>query len=790
MLRHSFLLAFRSFLRFKSTFFINLIGLSAGLACAILIYLWVNDELHVDGFHAKGERLYRIMTNAPSPQGINTTEGTGGGLGETLAKEMPEVEFATVTTPAAWFQKFTVSTPGYDVSARGQFAGKDFFNVFSFHLLQGREDQVLADKNSVVISEALAKSLFDTPTAALGKTIEWKWLNLKRTCTVTGVFEGTPANSTQQFDFVVSFEVWKEIVPPAADVRGGPFLTFVVLKEGASTTVFQNKLSAFLKQKDNAANATLLATRYADNYLYGTYAEGKSTGGRIAYVKLFSLIAVLIVVMTCINFMNLSTAKASRRIKEVGIKKVVGAQRKTLVLQYLGEATGMAFLSLVVAVAVVQLLLPAFNSITGKQLALMASPALIASLLGMVLVTGIVAGSYPALYLSGLHPALVLKGKFTSSFAELWTRKGLVAFQFALSVTFIVSMMVISNQIDFIQNTRLGYEHDNVLYFEMEGAVAEHPEAFLAEMRNIAGVVHASSIQQNIQLETFFPAPGLRWEGKNTDDQLRFGQLPVNHDLIETLGITMAEGRSFSPDHPSDTAAIIFNKTAIQQMGLKDPVGKTVEVWGKPMTIVGVTEDFHFQSFREPVKPFFFRLSPSETMLVMLRLQGDNLPGTLARIEQAYKTLNPGFTWEYTFLNDSFQRLYVAEKNVSALSRYFAGLAILISCLGLFGLAAFTAERRRKEIGIRKVLGSSTRSIVLLLSADFTKIVLVSIVVALPLSYVVLQQWLQQYAYRIALSPWYFVAAGVVTFVLAMLVVGTQTLGAANLNPVKNLRSE
>ncbi|WP_228450668.1 ABC transporter permease [Chryseolinea soli] len=790
MLRHTLLLLFRNIQRFRTTFLINLIGLSTGLASALLIYLWVHDEKQVDAFHEKRDRLYQVMTNTPMPDGLITSGTTGGGLHEALVKEMPEVEHATVITPAPWFQKFTVSSANHDVTAHGQFVGRDFFNVFSYPLIQGSKDNVLADKQAIVISATLAKKLFNSIENSLGKTVDWKWLNLKRSCTVTGVFADVTAQSTQQFDFAVSFETWKDIVPVSADVRGGPFLTYVVLKEGASPGDFQNKLAAFLKQKDPASTATLFAARYADTYLYGDYSNGVATGGRIAYVKLFSLIAMLIVVIACINFMNLSTARASRRLKEVGIKKVVGAGRRTLVVQYLLESVFVAILSLIVAVALVQLLLPVFNTIMGKQLTIPFEPNVVLTIAAITLLTGLLAGSYPAFYLSGFQPARVLKGHLGKSLGELWTRKGLVAVQFALSVFFIVAVMVIYRQVEFIQTAHLGFDQERLLYFQMEGAIAEHPDAFLTELKNVPGVAQASSMQQTILMESFFPTPGLRWEGKNEDDKIGFAQLPVNYDLLETLGITLAEGRSFSRSFPADTAAIILNQTAIDLMELKNPVGKTVTLWGAPVQIIGVAKDFHFQSYREKVKPFIFRLAPKETMLVMVRLEAGNASETVSRIHALHKTFNPGFTWEYAFLNDAVQAQYASEKQVASLSRYFAGLAVLISCLGLFALAAFTAERRRSEIGIRKVLGATETAIVYLLSAEFTKIVIVAIAIALPISYLLLQQWLDHFAYRISLDAVYFIFGGGLALGLAWFTVGLQTFKAARMNPVKNLRSE
>lgn len=790
MLKHTFLLIYRNFQRFRSTFFINLIGLSSGLACALFIFLWVNDELSVDRFHEENARLYRIMENQEHANEITTIDHTSGLLAESLAEEMPEVEYAAAVAPAEWFGDFTLSVGEKNIKAPGQFVGKDFFNIFSYSLLQGEASKVLAEKNSIVISKDLARSLFGTADNAVGKTLDWHILQFTQPVIVSGVFADVPVNSTAQFDFALSFEAFKEVHPGVVKwTNMGPH-AFLVLREDSDVDQFNDKIEHYISTKvEGEGFRTLFARPYSENYLYGTYENGVQVGGRIEYVRLFSIIAIFILIIACINFMNLSTAKASRRVKEVGIKKAIGAGRSTLIAHYLGESLLMSFLSLLAAIVIVALLLPQFNTVTGKQLSLEFTTPLIVSFLGIILFTGLVAGSYPALYLSSFNPAKVLKGKLETSVGEVWARKGLVVFQFALSVILIVSVWVVYQQITFAQNRNLGFDKSNVISLPIEGEVASNPETFLSEVKRIPGVVNASVMQQNMIGNGSFTT-GLNWEGKNPNDIVKFQNFSVGYDMIETLKLRMASGRNFSRKFGSDSSAIIFNETAIELMGLTDPIGATVNLWGEDRQIIGVVEDFHFESLHQAVKPVFIKLNTNFMMTVIARLEAGKEREALAQLQDFYKDFNPGYSFDYQFVDAEYQALYVAEQRVSTLSKYFAGLAILISCLGLFGLAAFTAERRLKEIGIRKILGSSDFGIIRLLSKDFTKMVLISIVIALPVSYFIARQWLEGFAFSIDLQWWYFAGAGLIVLLIAWFTVGLQTVKAATISPADCLRDE
>jgi putative ABC transport system permease protein len=786
MLKHNLLLIYRNFLRAKGFFFINLIGLAAGLVCTLLIYLWVRDEMNMNAFHAKDAQLYQVMEHQKYADELMTTTSTPGILAETMKAEVPEVEYAATTT---WINPFTLSVKEHNVKAKGYYVGEDYFNIFSFNLLQGNADLVLKDKLSMVISHDLAIRLFGVAEDAVGKVVE---LQHDKSFHVTGVFENLPSNSSFQFDFVLPFELFKEENEWVAQWGNNGPSTYIILHEGVDPVAFSEKIKDFVKSKDkDDSNVSLFVQKFSERYLHGRFENGVQSGGRIEYVNLFSVIAIFILLIACINFMNLSTARASRKAKEVGIKKSVGAQRQSLIFQYVSESLVMTMLSVGLALLVVWMLLPQFNIITDKKIVLnLKDPQLLMWLGCITLFTGLIAGSYPALYLSGFRPAAVLKGEVRGSWGELWARKGLVVFQFTLSVVLIVSVLVIYRQIDYVQTQNLGYTKEHLIQFPIEGKVEPNRETFLTEVRSIPGVVSAASIGHSL-LGRNNNTSGLEWEGKNPDDNILFENVGTNYGLLETLGVEMAEGRMYSEEYGSDSTKIIFNEAAIRVMNLENPIGKTIKLWGEyDLQIIGVVKDFHFQSLHDVVNPLFFRLWPSNTWNIMIRLEAGKEKETLAALDKFYRDFNPGFTFEYQFQDQEYAQQYAAEQRVASLSFYFATMAILISCLGLFGLAAFTAERRLKEIGIRKALGSSSTSIVLLLSGDFTRMVLVSIVLGLPFSYWLLHSWLKRFAFHIDLEIWYFLLAGMIALLIAWITVASQSIKAARVNPVKCLRTE
>jgi len=786
MFRHHLIIIFRTFKRNKSNFFINLLGLSIGLACSLLIYLWVRDELSVDNFHENNDRLYQVMVNLKEMNGIVTDVNSPALLAEDLAQNFPEVKYVANTTGC--YQELMLSANNNHFQPLLQFASKDYFNIFSYKLIIGNKDQVLANKNAVVLSETQAKKMFGSVQNSIGKPVRWQYLTTGRDCIVSGVFQDVPANSSEQFDCIFSFEAYKELEHNSY-WSNLVAQTFVVLNNGANPDQFSKRIAGEVKKHVPESSATLFTRPYSSKYLYGKYENGVVAGGRIEYVRLFSIIAIFILVIACINFMNLSTARAAKRLKEVGIKKVVGARRWDLALQYLSEAILLTLFSFIVGVVIVILLLPQFNVLTGKHLSLQFDTNLLLSVIGIILLTGLIAGSYPAFYLSGFRPVAILKNKLKSSAGELIARKGLVVFQFMLSIILIVSVLVCNRQIRYVQTKNLGYYRDNVVYIKMQGSIPEHLESFLAELRNTPGVKNASSMGSNIT-ESGNSTGAVSWDGKDPKSAISFEYRPINYDFIETLAMSMKEGRSFSRAFGADSTGIIFNETAIRAMGLQNPVGRTVRYLGKKMNIVGVVKDFHFQSLHQIIKPFLFVMAPVDNDKIVAKISAGQELATIGKIENLYKKYNAGFPFEYRFLDADFQSLYSAERRVGVLSGYFAALAIFISGLGLFGLATFTVERRQKEIGIRKVLGSSAFSIFYLLSKGFIQLVFVSILIALPVSYLLTKNWLDGFAYRIDLSIWYFVLAGCLTLTIAWLTVAIQAIKAAYSNPLKSINTE
>jgi putative ABC transport system permease protein len=786
----TFKIAWRNLVKDRQFSVLNLLGLSAGLACVILIYLWVNDELKVDRFHATGNRLFQVMKNKHLPNEIETVEYMPGLLAGTLAKEMPEVEYAVSVHPAGVNTLDGIATVAEsNIRAKAKFADNDYFKVFSYPLIYGDKNTVLSNKNGVVLSAELAKKLFGSVANAIGKPVDWSQELFNGNFFVAGIFENIPANSSVQFDILFNYELCLDTYPQYKDWENGGPAAYVVLREKTGIAQFNKKIGNLIKSRVPESNATLFISKYSDQYLRGVYENGVQAGGRIEYVNLFSIIAVFILVLACINFMNLSTAKASRRMKEVGIRKTIGASRKSLVVQYLSESVLMSCLALVAAIGLVQLFLPGFNEISGKQLHLDWQPGMVLPVVIVTLFTGIVAGSYPALYLSGFKPVKVLKGMISTSAGESWTRKGLVTFQFTVSAILIVSVIVIYKQTGYIQNKNLGFNKHNIIFFPAEGKLLKNHQPFVSTIKTIPGVVQASVMGGREMPGARGFTSILQWEGKDPSRKIGFGMLDVGYGLFELLGYQMAAGRTFSNDFKAGSTEIIFNEAAIEAMGLTDPIGKTVKYKDVTYQIVGVAKDFHFESLYEKVKPCFFRLTP-DAKNIMIKLQAGKERDVISKLQQYYAQFNKGIPFDYQFLDKEFEALYTAENRVAALSKYFAGMAILISCLGLFGLMAFTAEKRLKEIVIRKVLGASFGQLTFLLSADFFKLVLVATFIAFPLSWWVMNQWLDSFAYRIQIGADTFLATAGAMIMITLFTISFQTIKAALSKPIKNLRSE
>lgn len=793
MIKNYFKIAWRNILKNKNTFAINLVGLATGLACVILIFLWVNDELSVDKFHKKDKQLYQVMEVMNANGEISVNPDTQGLLAETMAKDFPEVEKATT-----FFSlinegyNFNLKTPEEKIIKAGAiFADTAFFEMFSYPLIAGNAAQVFQEKESTVISESLATKLFGTTENVLGKSIDFTFFGMGVLAKVTGIMKDVPPNSTQKFDFVLTKGTLFDMVPNFKEWNNEGTNTFVQLKAGTDVVAFNAKIKNFVHAYSNDTRFTLFVRPYSSAYLYNSYENGVQAGGRIDYVKLFSIIGLFILFIACINFMNLSTATASKREKEIGIKKAVGSSRSSLIAQFLTESVMTVLLSLVVAVLLVLILLPQFNEITGKSIVLHLNPITISSLLLGAVMTGIVSGYYPAFYLSGITTINIFKGKVKTSFSELLARKGLVIFQFVVSLFLIVSVLAVYNQVQFIQSMNLGYERENVIYLERDGALMEKTEVFLNQVKALPEVVNASAIQGAIAQEgDNSNTSGLSWEGSDPNSDVVFAIKTVDYNLIETLNIKMAEGRSFSSEFGAENEKLIFNETAIKAMGLKDPIGKKVNMWGEDKIIVGVTKDFFANSIHEQIRPMIFRYSPERTSQFVIKIAKGKEAAAIEKLNAIYADFNPGYPFNYAFMDDIYQKMYVSEQRVATLSKYFAGLAILISCLGLFGLAMFNAKQRAKEIGIRKVLGASVGKVVIMLSKDFVTLAVIAVFIAFPISWYVITRWLDSYAYKTNLSISTFVLSFIGIITITLLTISYQAIKAAVANPVESLKSE
>lgn len=783
MFKHNFILTLRNFRKYPNTFLINLVGLSTGVASLLLIYLWVADEVSMDKFHQNDDRLYQIYSNFKMPDGYQSWKGVPGLLLEEIQSQIPQVKNAVATTDP---HEYTISANETALKAQGRFASEDFFKVFSYPLVAGNPETALSDKSGILITETLAKNLFGT-TDALGKNLTWQFWEKGRDFEVTGILKDIPTNSSERFDFVLTWNFYHNDLINFKNWGNYYGRIMVTLNEEADPELVALRAGEIVDENQGADEVELMLIPYSDQYLYGKFENGVAIGGRIEYVQLFSIVGAFILLIASINFINLSTAKASHRAKETGIKKSLGATRGSLINQFLTESVVLSTVSLLLALLVVYLFLPQFNFITGKQLMLTLNTELLYASLAIIIAIGLLAGAYPAFYLSRFETLKVLKGKFLNTGSALG-RRSLVVIQFTLSTVLIVSVMILSKQMDFVRNSNLGYNRDNLVYFEREGKLLSNGDAFLESVRNLPGVQDA--VLSGFMVGGANATSGVDWEGKEAGTRVRFWEIKAGEGMLDLMGIELAEGRDFSSEFATDSAAVIFNEAAIKVMGLEDPIGKTIRHYTGNRRIIGVVKDFNFTSLHSEVEPTIFRFEPDNTHFVMARLQKGNEGNTLDRMEDLYQSFNPDFPFKPIFLDQDYQALYASEERVNTLSKYFAGMAILISCLGLFGLTTFMTERRIKEIGIRKVLGSSVWNIVYLMTGDFSKMVLISIVIGLPLSYYIGLNWLENFAYSIKLEWWFFVLAGMATLAVAWLTVASQTLRAAKLNPTSSLRNE
>ena len=782
--------AFRNLWRNKFFSVIKLSGLALGIACSLLIMLWVNDEQSIDAFHKKGSQLYSVFERRYNDGQIGGGYATQGLMPDEMKRVFPEVEYAT---GYAWSGLNTFEANNKIIKENGNHAGQDFFKMFTYPMLEGNAAIALQSPVSIAVSKKMAEDFFGSPQQAIGKTIRY---NNKYDLKITAVFDNVPASSSLQFDYMINWQFFLENNNWAKDWTNNATHTCVMLRKETDAKAFENKISRFLdnynKEQTVQVYIRLGIQRYGDVYLRPDLDKnGNISGAGILYVKLFSIVAIFILLIACINFMNLETARSVKRAKEIGIRKVAGAIRFALVKQFIGEALLIASTAVIISLALVIIVLPQFNQITRKEIHIPFKDASFwLSLSALLLVTGFISGSYPAIYLSSFKPVRILKGSLKFSSSALWFRKGLVVFQFILSIVFIIGTIVVSKQVNYIQSLNLGYNRENLLYIPLEGDLTSKYTLFKTEalkMRGVKGVAHATDAPTKINNGT----TGVLWEGKDPNSKIDFTQVGIGYDFIKTMHIQMLQGRDFSRDFATDSVNYIINETALKIIGYKNPVGKPLTLWGMKGTIIGVIKDFHFNSLHTAINPLMLRLGENfDGGIALVKTEPGKTKEALASLEKVYKELNPKVPFTYKFSDEEYQKLYQSEQVVSQLANYFAFLAIFISCLGLLGLVIFTAEQRTKEFGIRKVLGASPVILFNLLSKEFLMLVVVAIIIASPVAWYFSNQWLQDFAYKINLSWWVFVIAAFTALLIALITISFQAIKTARANPVKSLRSE
>lgn len=789
MIKNFFKVAVRNLWKHKGYSFLNIFGLAMGMTCSLLIILWVQHERSIDSFHVNRDRLYIVYERQYFDGKSEGGYYTPGLLPETMKKDIPEVQYAS---GYSWTNFHTFEAGDKIIKENGTSASEDFFRMFTYPLLQGNAQTALATPVSIAISKKMAEDFFGSAQAAMGKTVRYE---NKKNFTVTAVFDNVPGNSSEKFDFITTWEEFKNEESWIKDWGNNGPRTYIQLRADADAVAVDKKIRKFLdtynKDQGKAFRIELHLQPYKDMYLYSNFKNGFISGGRIEYVRLFSIVAIFILLIACINFMNLTTARSVKRSKEIGVRKVVGALRAALVRQFLGEAVLLSFFALLIALIFVLLLLPGFNGLTGKHIRLpVASPAFWGMLLTLTLATGFISGSYPALMLSSFKPIRVLKGSLKFSAGAAWFRKGLVVFQFTLSTLLIIGTIVIARQQSYIQSKNLGYDRENLVYIPLEGDLTANYALLKQKALIMPGIKEVTRISQSpTGLEN--GTGGVDWDGKDPNIMPMFTQVSVGYDFTSTMKLDMKEGRDFSRDFLTDSVGYIINEAALKKIGYKDPVGKRLTFWSQKGTIIGVMKDFHFASLHDPIKPLIIRLREKENWgMALIRTEAGKTKEALASLESICKQLNPQFPFTYQFSDEEYQKLYKSEQIVEKLSNYFAFLAIFISCLGLLGLAMFTAEQRTREFGIRKVLGASTSSLFSLLSKDFLVLVLIAFVIASPLAWWAMYVWLQNFSYHISIQWWFFAIAGVLALFIALLTISFQALRAAFANPVVSLRTE
>ena len=787
MLKNYALITLRNLFRNKVYSFINIAGLSTGLTCSLLIFLWVQDETSFDTFHPKADRLYQVWINAKFDGEINSWNSVPLPTAEAMKTADSHIQNATVTN---WGGEYLLTVGERPITQRGYYAGSEFLEMFEFPLLQGEATTVLDEPHSIVITQSTAKALFGSEDP-VGQIVR---LSDEHDLKVTGVLEDVPANSSFEFDFLVPWSLSEQTSDQTKrdqDNWGNySYQAFVELRDPSNLVDVNNSIRGMLSEHDEKDLEQefflypLLRWR-----LHASFENGVEEGGMADYVRLFTVIAVFILLIACINFMNLATARSERRAREVGIRKSVGSSRRELVAQFLGESIFISIIAFLVAVLLTELALPFYNELVDKELSIdYTSGAFWLASLGVILFTGIVAGSYPALYLSSFQPVKVLKGKVRAGKNASTPRQVLVVLQFGFAILLIVGTIVIYQQIQLVQSRELGYEQENLISVRRTTDLEKNYEVLkneLLQSGTVEAVTRSNSDITQINSNNF-----VGWPGKPEEQRVLFVTIVADYDYTKTMGIEVLQGRDFSKDFSNDTSAIIVNQAAMDVMQLDDPIGTELDLWGGTRTLIGVVDNVLMGSPYEPVRPMFVILDDWGGSITLRLAKTDDLPGVLAQVEDVFKKYNPAYPFEYEFMDEEFQKKYVTINLTKQLANLFMALALIITGLGLFGLASYTAEQRNKEIGIRKVLGASVLSIIALMSKDFSRLVIIAFVIATPLAWWALNTYLERYEIRTDAHWWIFPLTGAIALVFALVFVVGQALRAAQSDPVKALRSE
>ena len=785
MFKNYLKIALRNIKRHKGYSFINITGLAIGMACCILMLLWVQDELSYDRFHQNASDIYRVIQDINFADHSTTWAITQGPLGPSLKKDFPEIINATRIT----WRRFRLTYDDDSFDEEVGMADGSIFEMFTFPLIKGDPATALSDPHSIVLTEEMAEKYFGNENP-VGKIIK---ADNQYDFKVTGIMKDVPRNSYLQFDVLIPFIFGRELNYTVDQWNNSQFTTYVQLQKGVPSEEVVQKISDYLYAKPTLEkDARLNLQPLTRIHLYSNY-EFDFAHGDIKYVTIFSVVAFFVLLIACINFMNLTTARSGNRSKEVGMRKVAGAYRSEIVKQFFGESILFAFIALLFAFILVELLLPVFNNLAAKELS-MDIPGNLLILLGLIciaLLTGIISGSYPALFLSAFQPVRVLKGSLQSGSKGSAFRKILVVFQFSLTILLIICTAVVFNQLNFMRNKKLGYDKEYMIYMRMRGDMRAKYESVKNELLqnpNILGVTAGSNVPT---YGYYFSNSLWRWEGQDHDEETLMRGVFVDYDYFKTLGMEIVEGRSYSKEFSTDaTEAIMVNEEAVKAMGMESPIGKRLTIGDDNFKIIGVVKNYHFRSLRQEIEPLILLYYTKFSRILFARLKSENIPKTIGYMENIWKKFALGYPFNYRFLNEALDRLYRSEQRIGTIFRYFSFLAIFISCLGLFGLASFMAEQRTKEIGIRKVLGATVSNIVLLLSKEFSKWVLVANILAWPVAYYAMHKWLQSYAYRMIITIWPFFFAAFLALVIALMTVSYQAFKAAIANPADALKYE